>query len=410
MPVSTPIEIESWLETFEPTAERMQDALRSVIESVLGNLGRPNDLHEQFNLGGTMAKRVHRAIKSDSATDVALLLPGRPTMMRFIEQAERLCTDAPELVTELTNAYKDFYTQVSRIASTHQELTSVLSVHDPRVLRESAERLRAVAYRATTDLVGGYSEAISSVWIAWPNAKDSSKGDWAVMHGYHGLCRMGVMNAITVSSFTMNDATYPSHHNARRLDGEPMTPEDATIIHELSSDSLPAFRVSAMDHAVYSIYAGEDLPHGKPVDIFMASIHDKSINNIRAGEFGSEQVFGIFNMPTKHYVLDLLVHKDMWPDLDPDLRVYNTPLIPVTIYPGDFWFREVPSHDDPIRLEPARVHKPIHQAPKHSKMIQYAIKHTGIDLTDFRIYRLTIKYPTVGNSFWLYFSRRPEDI
>jgi len=83
MPSCTAIKIDSWLEAFDPIARRIQKALGDVVEEVLGGPGRPKDLCDQFNLGGTMANRVHRAMEPNSAIDVALLLPARPTMMKI---------------------------------------------------------------------------------------------------------------------------------------------------------------------------------------------------------------------------------------------------------------------------------------------------------------------------------------
>lgn len=409
MPASAPIEIESWLEAFQPTAQRMQYALQAMIEFVLDGPGRPSDLCEQFNLGGTMAKRVYRAMKSDSATDVALLLPGRPTMMRLIEQAERLCAENPELVTELRGTYKEFFRQVSRIAATHQELTSVLSVHDPRVLRESSERSRASAFRSMTEIAGGHSEAMSVVWVHRPNQDDPSKGDHLTLHGIHGLRRLGIMQSITISTVASENVDEPSRQTKHRIDGHPIG-SHGTIVRELSSSNLPALKVIPTQDAIYSIFDGEDLPHGTPIDLVAGSIQKRWVKNIRHGESGTEQASGNFSTPTKLMITDMFIHKDMWPGIEPDFRVYNTLAIPESSYPGDFWFREVPSYDDPIRLISARMLVPIPEAPKHSKMVQYTLDHTGIDLADFRIYRQILRYPVVGHSYWLYFSRRPEEL
>jgi len=349
-------------------------------------------------------------MEPNSAIDVALLLPARPTMMRLIEQAERLCTKTPELVDELRGAYKDFHQQIARIASTHQELTAVLSVHDPRLLRETAERRRAASFRTMTDQVGGYTEVSSMILIDQPKHDDPSSIQSVSLNGLHGLRRLGVMQAIALGTVATGPIPEFSPESKRRIDGQPIHPTNSTVIRELSSEELPALRAVTTQEAVYSIFAGDDLPHGTPVDIIVGSTQEGWLKNIRPGESGTEQESAHINTPTKLLLIDMLIHKDMWPGIEPKFCAYSTLAIPVSSYPGDFWFREVDYYSDLARIDPARLMEPISGAPKHTDMLRYAIEHTNIDLADFRIYRLSIRYPIIGHSYWMYFSRRPDEI
>ncbi|MEQ9207056.1 MAG: hypothetical protein RLN78_06790 [Phycisphaerales bacterium] len=408
MTTSPSIEIESWLIAFEPVAVRMQESLRAMIEFVLDGPGRPIDLCDRFNVGRTMAGRICRAIEAERVSDVALLLPARPTMMRLIDEAERQCTESPELVEELRDAYQNFLRQITRIASTHQELTSVLSVHDPRLLRETAERRRATIFRAMTDEVGGYTEVSSLVAIDYPNKEDPSWGDSLILTGLHGLRRIGVMQPIAVGAISSDPTKKSEPESKHRIDGKPIDPVSSTVIRELSSSELPALKAITTPDFVYSIFSGEDLPHGSPVDLVVGSVQDRWLKNIRPGETGTAQESGYTNTPTKLLIIDLLVHKDMWPGIEPKFCAYNSLDIPENSYPGDFWFREVDYYTDLARIDSARLLEPILGAPKHSKMIEYAIKNSGMDLSEFRIYRVGIRYPTPGHSYWMYFSRRPS--
>jgi hypothetical protein len=106
--------------------------------------------------------------------------------------------------------------------------------------------------------------------------------------------------------------------------------------------------------------------------------------------------------PARVTIFDQLIHRDMWRGIEPQLRVYRDLLGPRGQSPRDAWFREV-SHIDSLRqLSSARFVMPPREGPGHAALARYAVEHSKINLEDYDLYRLTMSYPVIGQSAWVF--------
>lgn len=407
----TPVQIEVWQEQFAPVARRLRVALRGVVEDVFGSAARAQDLMDAFDLGRTMSYRLIRALGLESPVDLALAVPGRPTMQRLISRAAALC-GSPELAEELGQAYGAFTAEVDRVASTQQELAALLSAHDPNLLRVSAERQRSALYRAMADFWGGYIESASYINVILPREGSPAIGDCIFAHAYFGLRRLGSMNPITVEAYSLaSGAEGDAAGTSRRLDGASVVSGcDGMIVRELSSESLPRVSACATPTSTVSVIMGDDIPQGESLDIASASYLNGMYKNIQPGNFGTEFINRTVHTPIKLCVGDYLIHRTMWPGIEPVLKLYATGAIPGNPFPDDLWYREVAQYDE-LQPVPARaLSYPVSQAPRHTELVRYVVDRLEPDLDEFRAYRLIMRYPVVGHSACVFFSRKEQSL
>ncbi len=397
------VEVEAWLTRFAPVAERLQSALAAVMYVSGDDQANAVDAARAFDLGRTMSWRLFRVVHSKDPREVATLLPGRPTMERLMGRAPALGTK-PALIEELRAAYEDFQREVSRVADSQRKLQSFLREHDPQVLEAEAVRKRAALFRAAVDVVGGYAKDVSVVVITWPNRTDPSKGDVAAVQGYHGLRRTGSMDPLCVFTRASLDEA-GEEHRIRRLDGASIEAgSDGARVHELSDDMLQWRSVRTGD-AVYSVYMGEDLPEGRAFDLFEATLQERWIRNIRAGERGCVVRDIVGGLPIEAMIFDMILHKDMWPGITPRFRLYKDARGAFGNSPEQMWFREVTSYETMEAISAHRLMIPPGEAPKHMEVVRYALDKSGIDLADYRVYRLVMRYPVMGRAMCVFFER-----
>lgn len=403
-------QIEQWFERFPAAAQRLQSALTAVMTQTMEGSYRAMDLQRMFELNRTFASRLHRALSANSPREMASLLPGRPTMSRLVDRAAELCP-SHETVNELREAYYAYLREIGRIASNKQELTAVLNADDPEAQREASLRQRAAMYRAATDLIGGNIEVVTAISMIWPNAADSRFGDMVYVQANFGLRRLGVMENFVIPSGASEDAAISHRRPSIRLDGTAFSENPrGAIVSEFSSANLPPTKTVSTNDVVYTAWRGENLPQGQSLDIVSAVRHDRWIRNIFAGEVGSEQTIIKPNVPTKTRVGDYLVHKDMWPGIEPVVKVYRDTDLPVSVNTaeGQSLLSDVANYDDIQPLPVANLLRPLSDAPKHAKLVQYLFDHIDMNLDDFRAYRHITRYPAIGQSIWIIFSRWPR--
>lgn len=404
---STRVQIYQWLEALPSYTDRLQGALVAVLQEVLGGAVRPTDIESTFDFGMSMASRLNRAAYADSPRDIAVLLPGRPTMLRFMERAQQLCR-RDDLISTLRESYEEFSRHVAQVASTHQELSSLLNAHDPEHQRDSDERRRAAFFRAATDLYGGFAEGISNVNLFLPNPKSSVYGDYVHTRVYHRLRRLGVMQSLVVGSGTDNPGVCDQQDSRSFVDKIASPYASGFVVRELSSDTLPSYRTVRRGNAIRQIFLSEDLPLGTPIDIGTVMANANWVKNIAREECGTFQQIVAAIIPCRRCVIDFIVHKEMWPGITPVLKMYRYATMEENLYPDDRWYDEVPFFDELQELPPNRALMPPKDMPKHTDVIRYLLNKTQININDFRIYRLMVQYPVIGQSLYIFFSRKGE--
>jgi len=401
--MSYDVEIEPWLDQVTPVSERFQGMLAEVVSGVTGSLdGRAVEIGRAFNLGRTMSGRLKRAMVATDPTEVALLLPGRPTMTRLIAQLDDLGVPR-KTIDDFQEAYDAFLEQISKIASSQQELASVLSGHDSDLLQQTMRRQRQAHFKATTDLYGGYADSYSILAITRPNPETPLQGDVIAMQGYSGLRRTGTMDPLTVFACASLTTAHGEPRRVLHLDGQAFDMDgDGALVRSLSSSVLPDSRAFHSVDSMFQVYHSDDLPLNKPFDLVTASYHENWLKNFKQDSNDVETRDITTSMPTRITFFDQIVHKDMWPGLVPRLRVYRDTGGPRGQLAHQVWFREVAHIHTLEEISTQRLLIPPREAPKHAELARYLIEQSGIDLADYRAYRLTMPYPVVGQGVWVF--------
>lgn len=257
------------------------------------------------------------------------------------------------------------------------------------------------------DFAGIYAESNSSLFVIWCNNDDPKYGDIAYANAMTGLHRYGVPPPIRITSHTETDDS-PDDSISKRIDGDVERIEtDGMLIRDLTSPCIPNPRKNITRNKVVWSVTGEDLPIGEPVNIASGGVHSKWVNQINPGEPGVEQFNTKDVIPCKVQVFDYLVHKDMYQGIEPVLKIYSSiGSAPEDSYPEDLIHCEIPDDSALIKISAEELLYPLEDAPLQAPLAQYTANHLNLNLDDFRIYRLIIRYPILRAPIIVFFTRR----
>ena len=109
------------------------------------------------------------------------------------------------------------------------------------------------------------------------------------------------------------------------LDGEPIAAKyGAPFLPEFSTSPLPPFDVRIDGEIVHYLLSGDEVGVSSSVDLFFADVmRDRYPAN---GSISKKPATpgAVVDVPVKTLIIDVLIHEDVWPGVQPELHVYDT--------------------------------------------------------------------------------------
>jgi hypothetical protein len=177
---------------------------------------------------------------------------------------------------------------------------------------------------------------------------------------------------------------------------------------------LPAFSTLSVDHITTTHHdqffetTVTDLPLGRSADrgedLVCAQVY-RGLQRARRGDGPpSSGVGGQAEPPSEWFVVDALLHDDVWPGVRPELRVYDTVVRGIT-HPdnpsrqGDRldlleYVEELGTGPDAFRIP---------EFPRYPELVRSACERLGWDASRLRGFRCKVRYPIYGSQIGLAF-------
>lgn len=293
-----------------------------------------------------------------------------------------------------------------RLVDTHagdrKTLMSMLGEIWPDRLQGQREADRKAAFQGNSAIWGVQAHVAFSCWFCAPNPDQPDMVDQALVRGVLGLRRL--RRTATWPIFVAhghNDDGSPRPYDPSPLDPT-LAPNDAPLLREFCSGPLD--QIHLVRNPPWLTLKIADGPVGKAGAIdFVVGRQQRRLACVYRDERNEYGEFHTHNgTPAELLVTDLLVHDDVPVDLPPEAVLISRMAAGVSGALSPHEEGELPLHERVIELG----HPPsmsIAQIPDYPAMLQTAFDRMGWRHTDFRGYRLLMRFPPIPTSLVMRF-------
>jgi hypothetical protein len=367
----------------------IQQAIQRILAALSADQPlRPQRLATELKLNKDFASRLLVAIDASDPLAVAHALPGPVPIRSFLDACAGRGLNS-DLLTPAREAVDAFDAFLRENFEERGELDALLgsSLRDARLRAESAAK--QAMFRGAVGLKGITCRASFVSCLIHPSQKGNAY-DLATVGGFAGLRRLRP-DALVEYTSVRGPSVVPAIMSDS-AEQEPLLTEFCR------PHSLP-IEVTRADDGIRYRLTGDGVGLRSTLDLFFARVtpdhFDAATSEVQQRRRG---VFATIEQPTRLLVFDVFLHRDVWPQVRPDLMIYDT-AIHGRCNPND------PSHD--VR----RLHlaESIHElgtglsCARHAELSRYteALDHVasrrGWDPMGFRAFRCEIQYPMYGS-------------
>lgn len=382
--------------------ERLREALLEVVDLLPVRKKKPAEFQRVMKLDRSLSSRLLRAIALNDPLACLHRLPG-PHGVRLLLRAAGKALRSQEPLQKAEDALADLENLVAREFGEWKDLIVAISGWLPEVREQVEMTNRQTAFKAMSILKGVMADAEVSVTLIHPG---SNNKDWLDRAGITGICRMKRLRPGAPMGLLHGSSIAPPPGTQRlSLDGVPIDPRHgAPLLREFSSQPMPQFDVCVEGDTVHYVLSGDGVGLGSMVDLFFADVmrgrypaHTKV--SPRPATPGA-----LIDIPVKTLIVDVLVHEDVWPGVEPELRMYDTA------------GRGVANPTDPARnMDRIDVMESIYEigaglerfrtkeVARYAQMVRSVCDQLGWDCNRFRGYRCRVDYPVYGTQVSMIF-------
>ena len=400
-------------EQVEAVGVALAESCTELLDRLPGRQKGPQALADQLDITIVTASRLLKAVSLVDPIAVVEQIPGTVPLRRIVEAC--ILKGAPKaLAKRVSSAIDDFDTLIRTNAGHRSSLNAMLTDWLPQSRREFETRRRQSAYKAISELKGINCELDLASIILFPSEEEDMI-DLLSIQGSFGLDRLrpssmvhfGTLRSPGTDQEAMEKSLVKTVPMPITLDGEPATDG----LHSVRLDQFCTSTPAPMESKRF----GRDIQYSlgqtgfgpdSSVDFVMAEVNRAEIGGrTLAGDPSLPYFFQVPATPAKAMLFDLLVHRDVYADGEPELLVYDTsvrgparagsPEREVDLIRG---IEEI----EVLGFCPSRLR--FAGFPRYREMLDFAFGKLGLEAEDFRAYRVHITYPLHATQVCMKFS------
>jgi hypothetical protein len=375
-------------------ARELAEAFQGLVDAVPGRPRRPQALARALKIDKSVSHRLVTAIRKGDPLVTAHVIPGPEALRRIAKTARQ--QHVPEAVaSRVENAIEAFETLIGDEGGDRAGLDAIISGWLPSA-RERFEKLaKQTIYRGARQLKGLAADVHVAAHLIHPST-DGPWCDGACVFGYLGLRRIrpGAGLKLGILHGTSNRAG-----RTLTLKKKPVEDPHDILWHRFCSQpevELIVHHVPGSDDRVYELEWRDAVGPNSVRSIIMCGFVEGALRRHRRRDDPRPKT-GISEfviVPARALVFDVLVHADVYPDLQPRIRTVETGA------------RGMSDPNDPTRdsdVLPIAEHVEslgwgiercwAEEIPDYIEMLREVCDTLGWDPQRFRAYRTRIDYP-----------------
>lgn len=382
----------------------LQAALLVLLSTIEESGARDQKAYQSFlHIGQSAVSRLLSAVRAGDPLTTLVAIPGKVVLGQVLQGASRSGVDAASLA-RATEAVRAFETFVDLEFGDRAALDVVLSEW---VLESQAAfdlRHRAIAFKSAAALRGVQAELVLSVGIVYPSETSTDRHDGLGIDALLGCRRLKPSGLVRLNFSSM--AKDPSRYVPLSLSGREISDMDDLLVPAFST--VRASQINAVRQGQLIQTTVSDLPlgrtQGRGHDMVHAHVY-QNMHRARRGEGRpSSGMAAHAEPPAECCVIDALLHDDVWPGIQPEVRIFDTVI------------RGLAHPDDPTRfgdrLDTVETVQLMGRGPDafrlpefhaYPDLIRHVCQARGWDAGKLRGYRVKVRYPTYGSQIGLAF-------
>lgn len=380
-------------------SDRLGAQLMAVVDAAGGAEMGPQRLAEAVGVDKVLASRVLKALRGEDPIARLHHLPGPDPLSRFVRSGRRRLGLEVATVQPVLAVVEEFRSVLATEWGNRSALTSLLAAWSPEVRAEFELRRKQAAWRAMSELLGSTADVDLSAVILKP-AADPARLDVTWVMGLIGLHRL--RPGIPVKATTRRIVPEHAKRRPMGLNGRPLE----GLAGGRMGGELDQFCQARPGHFVarrtgdllqYTL-SSDDYGADSAVDVLLAEVnHAEMPASVQRGSGRRGWVYADAPIPSRKLILDVMVHRDVYPGAEPELLLYDTSVHGVADINDRT--RDVDRLDlvEEIRsIGPADGDLSIREFASYSPMIHHVFNGLDQDPADFQVHRVEIDYPLHG--------------
>ena len=391
-------------ESLKTLGTRLHQSLRAVIGHG-DRLPRPTDLSRNWGLDQTLCVRTCAALKHDDPLRVLHQLSSTGSLRSIVSAAQKLGVSAA-YVEAAREAISDLENAIASVGGQKANLDTLIGSE----LLEAREKIEAKSkqsiFRGMSNLLGIQSKVVLTAYFVVPSADDPTLCNEIAIYGSHELLRLRPDLTTLLGGRILVGEPGAELSKAREiLHGGAIDQSGFSVaLKDFCSDPFPEVEfILSGSKLLYTLPGGES-GESEASTMLFASIDRHALRRYRGD--GEREAFFVFypRNPSKEMLLDVLVHRDVWPGVEPRLDIGrgNSVLQPPGERSADldqFHFCESLQ-----QLGSQRLALKFRSLPFYIEMLEKVSGSLDLDLADFRITRLHVRYPVASLGFGIFFA------
>jgi hypothetical protein len=369
-------------------SEAFLHALRSPIRT-------SSDLSKAAGVNKDIASRFLTALGKRDPLAVVYYMPGVESLRRLSRGARTRAANV-EAVQQFEEAIEAFEGLLQDELGGRHALDAMASAWLPEARERFEAASRQMAFRAAANLRGVEAQTIIDTALIHPGS-DPDRYDAVTIQGIIGVRRLRPKVSLTIATYDHRDDT--AGRPALTIDGRPVRGPDQPdeLLPQFGQGDPLALSVVRSGTTKGYQLVGEALGAGAASDVFFGLY---SLGLFRKwarmpGDIAAQME--AVEVPAQRLVLDILLHEDVWPGLEPELMLYNTcgrgPALP---------YDRTRDGDRVDLLDSSRLVGRgidccrVAEIPRYIELLRWTCEQRGWDPAKFRVFRCDSRHPVVG--------------
>ncbi|MFO0855768.1 MAG: hypothetical protein U0640_00250 [Phycisphaerales bacterium] len=367
----------------EGTAHALVGSLRAIVETTSPQPPSPTQLANQLGLSRVTVSKLLGSLDQSTLFDTLERIPGPDSLRDFVRSTARINTSS-ELINSALSSIDRFETLIRDHFGTRDALHAAIGSQSTALRSRIDMAARGDVFKGLRQVLGVEADTWLTAMIFVPHATDP---EWASVTTIHGAIGMRRLRPDAEVYFTFG----PPYHEA---DAEPQLSKSPVSLQEFYTNEPANLEVEMTGGQLRHRLVGDRLGKDARADMLAVSHAVRASRRYAAPGSKLRGVSVFVDTPVRMLVADAIVHRDIFPEREPELFVYN-PGARGPANPND------PSRNADRVLTPEPVvHVPrsserfeVDEVPNYRNMIESVSRQIGCVMSDFRVHRLRLAYP-----------------
>lgn len=388
----------------EALGTRLAEDLNLVIAGLPDRPTGPRALGRALDLTTVTASRLLKAIAQHDPIAVLQLVPGPNPLGKMIDSIEAI-TGATEASAAARRAVGDFDALIRDEAGDRGSLKAMLSAWLPEERREFEAQRRQAVFKALAEMEGVSCDLeLSSLFLS-PSEADGEI-DIVNVKALLGIDRIRPDAVVKLGTRRLESGDEAAPRMPLTLGGEPAVDGLHTVrLDEFCSARPAPLLVRQIDAAVQYQLGPTGFGRESKRDLVIAELNRGELPHREPSAERPPHFFMVPEMPTRKAILDLFVHRDIYPGEGPELLCYDTTGSgPARAGDESRALDRRPIFEPVQRFESGPRGARLVEFPQYTALIERVADTTGWVLADFRLYRVAVSYALLGRQLTLAFT------